>query len=209
MDRQLGLTTNLLFPYAPESLILSLVEWFMRRLSLLIFCSSCCVFLCQAENRTLLIPQSSLIDVSLPLAEDDEIKVIDQLIAATTSQLETQKHLRVLMIQFKKQREEFVQGNQTKAHAGKMVRTARQIYEIITANHLEHLFAKDYLDELTFFSFDRRKNCRDKAMTDILYFDRKTQRQEKEKVYGRFFLELLYGDGVFARMVSFFLLPLF
>ncbi len=107
---------------------------------------------CNGENRTLLIPQSSLMDVSLPLAEDDEMKVIDQLIVATTTQLETQKQLRVTMLQFKKQREEFVQGNQTKAHAGRMVRTARQIYEMVTANHLEHLFAKDYLDELTFFS---------------------------------------------------------
>ena len=33
-----------------------------------------------------------------------------------------------------------------------MVRTARQIYELITANRIEYLFAKDYIDELTFFS---------------------------------------------------------
>ena len=56
------------------------------------------------------------------------------------------------MLQLKKQREEFVQGNQSKGHAAKLVRTARQVYEMITANHLEHLFAKDYLDELTFFA---------------------------------------------------------
>jgi hypothetical protein len=105
-----------------------------------------------ADNPTLLIPQSSLIETALPLAENDEIKVIDQLITATSRQLETQKQMRELMIQFKKQREEFIQGNQTKSHASRMVRTARQIYEIISSNHLEHLFAKDYLDELTFFS---------------------------------------------------------
>lgn len=46
-------------------------------------------------------------------------------------------------------------------------------------------------------------------MTDIIYFDRKTKKQEKEKVYGRFFLELLYGDGILYRFFSFFLLPLF
>jgi hypothetical protein len=105
-----------------------------------------------ADNQTLLIPQSSLIETTLPLAENDEIKVTDQLITATSRQLETQKQMRELMIQFKKQREEFIQGNQTKSHASRMVRTARQIYEIISSNHLEHLFAKDYLDELTFFS---------------------------------------------------------
>jgi phosphatidylserine decarboxylase len=46
-------------------------------------------------------------------------------------------------------------------------------------------------------------------MTEIIYWDRKTKREEKEKVYGQFFLELLYGDGLLARCFSFFLLPLF
>jgi hypothetical protein len=107
---------------------------------------------CGADNPTLQIPQSPLIETSLPLGEEDEVKVIEQLISASSRQLETQKQMRELMLQFKKQREEFIQGNQTKSHAGRMVRTARQIYELITSNHLEHLFAKDYLDELTFFS---------------------------------------------------------
>jgi len=105
-----------------------------------------------SDNPTLLIPQSSLIETTLPLSENDEMKIIDQMSSATSRQLEMQKQMKELMMQFKKQREEFIQGNQTKSHAGKMVRTARQIYEMITSNHLEHLFAKDYLDELTFFS---------------------------------------------------------
>jgi phosphatidylserine decarboxylase len=46
-------------------------------------------------------------------------------------------------------------------------------------------------------------------MTDIIYCDRKTKKEEKEKVYGRFFLELLYGDGILYRSLSFLLLPLF
>ncbi len=110
------------------------------------------VFCLYAENPTLLIPQSSLIETSLPLGENDEIKTIDQMIVATTKQLEAQKQMRELMLQYKKQREEFVQGNQSKSHASKLVRTARQISEMIASNHIEHLFAKDYLDELTFFS---------------------------------------------------------
>jgi hypothetical protein len=110
------------------------------------------VVVCNADNPTLLVPQSPLIETSLPLGEEDEVKVIDQLISATAHQLEKQKQMKELMLQFKRQREEFIQGNQTKSHAGKMVRTARQIYEMISSNHLEHLFAKDYLDELTFFS---------------------------------------------------------
>lgn len=108
--------------------------------------------MCLAASPTLQIPQSTLMEVALPVSEEDEIKRIDQLIQNTELQLERQRQMRELMIQFKKQRDEFVQGNQTKQHAGKMVRTARQIYEMINANHLEHLFAKDYMDELQFFS---------------------------------------------------------
>lgn len=114
-----------------------------------------CVFsftICLAENPTLLMPQSPLIETSLSMREDDEVKVTDQLITATSQELEAQKQMKELMLQFKKQREEFVQGNQTKPHAARMLRTARQIYELITSHHLEHLFAKEYLDELTFFS---------------------------------------------------------
>lgn len=105
-----------------------------------------------SENPTLRVPQSSLAETPFSVHEQDEVKIIEQLITVTAAQLETEKQLKELMLQFQKEREEFVQGNQTKAHTSRMVRTARQIYEIITAQHLEHLFAKDYVDELTFFS---------------------------------------------------------
>jgi phosphatidylserine decarboxylase len=45
-------------------------------------------------------------------------------------------------------------------------------------------------------------------MTEIIYVDRKTKKEEREKVYGRFFLELLYAGGPLSRLLSFFLLPL-
>lgn len=45
-------------------------------------------------------------------------------------------------------------------------------------------------------------------MTEIRYCDRKTGKEETEKVYGQFFLELLYGRCLFFRFLSFFLLPL-
>ena len=104
-----------------------------------------------AENPTLLVPQSPLIDASAFL-EEDEVKIIDQLIVSTESQLRMEKRLKESMVNYKKYRDEFELGNQTKSHAALLVRTARQISEMITDNHLEHLFAKDYLDELTFFS---------------------------------------------------------
>ena len=137
------LTTNGFFPY---------VLGYMNRILVFTPLFLSVALLSWAGNPTLLIPQSPLLEASLPLSEKDEVRIVDQLIVATAAQLETQKQIRELMLQFKKQRETFIQGDQSKAHAGRMVRTARQIYEMIAANHLEHLFAKDYLDELTFFA---------------------------------------------------------
>ncbi len=45
-------------------------------------------------------------------------------------------------------------------------------------------------------------------MTDIYYIDRRTKKREKEKVYGHFFLKLLYGEGFLPRFFSAFLLPI-
>ena len=46
-------------------------------------------------------------------------------------------------------------------------------------------------------------------MNEITFLDRKTRREEKEKVYGQFFIEMLYGDGFLPRFFSFLFLPLF
>jgi len=45
-------------------------------------------------------------------------------------------------------------------------------------------------------------------MFEIRYIDRVTKKEEKEKVYGRVFIEILYGKNVICRFLSFFLLPL-
>lgn len=42
----------------------------------------------------------------------------------------------------------------------------------------------------------------------IYYIDRATKKVEEEKIYGRWALHLLYGEGIFSRFFSFFLLPL-
>lgn len=43
---------------------------------------------------------------------------------------------------------------------------------------------------------------------EIHYIDRLTKKEEKEKVYGQIFIQMLYGKNLFARILSFFLLPL-
>ncbi|MBF5060179.1 phosphatidylserine decarboxylase [Candidatus Neptunochlamydia vexilliferae] len=46
----------------------------------------------------------------------------------------------------------------------------------------------------------------DILMNDITYRDRATGKLKKEKIYGKFFLETLYGNNIFSRLL---LLPLF
>jgi len=104
------------------------------------------------------VPQSSLEEPKSFFHGTDEITAMNHLMENTTYQLEIQKQMRQLMVDFQQQKEEFVQGNQTKAHAAQMVRTARQIYEMIAAHHLQYLFSKEYLDELLFFSSIAGKN---------------------------------------------------
>ncbi len=124
-------------------------------------CAFCALFLtlsCVAVEGALQVPQSSLLEVKNQTTSADEIIAMDSLIESTARQLESQKHLREMMIEFIKQKEEFMQGNQTKSHASFMVRTARQIYEQISSNHIQNLFPQDYLDELVFFSSIAGKN---------------------------------------------------
>src|ERR1700722_5394677 len=45
-------------------------------------------------------------------------------------------------------------------------------------------------------------------MEEIIFLDRMTGKEEKEKVYGQFFLEMMYGDGWVSRFFSLFLLPI-
>ncbi len=121
----------------------------MRQYIFVFFSFLTCSSAFAAEPR---VPESSLAEQQVYFHAENELVAVNQLIETTAKQLEAQKQLRDWMIQFEKEKEDFIQGNQTKPHAAKMVRTARQIFEVITEQHLDHLFAKEYLDELHFFS---------------------------------------------------------
>lgn len=105
-----------------------------------------------------IVPQSSLMKTALPLSDEDEVAAVERIIHTTEDQLKVQQRLKDLMITFKKQKEAFIQGDQSKKTASAMVRTAREILQIITNQHLQFHFSKDYLDELTVFSSIAGKN---------------------------------------------------
>jgi hypothetical protein len=83
---------------------------------------------------------------------DSEIAKMDHLVASTEKHLEQEKRLNTLMRQFDAQKTLFIEGEQTKGHTALMVHTATRILEAIAAEHLQHLFSQEYLEELAFFS---------------------------------------------------------
>jgi hypothetical protein len=104
------------------------------------------------QIHSVVVPQSSLTQAVLPLLAEDEVIIAERLTEATRAQLDLQLHLKQLMIEFKEQKQVFIQGEQTKRHASRMVRTAREILDIISNQHLQYLFSPDYIEELTLFS---------------------------------------------------------
>ncbi len=90
--------------------------------------------------------------------EGDELAAIDQLITLSQRQLETEQHLKTLMLSFKEQQEAFFQGDQTLKSAGDMVATASAILNIIDTHHYRELLPPIYLEELEMFSSIARKN---------------------------------------------------
>jgi hypothetical protein len=93
---------------------------------------------------------------------EDEVETLQHLIALTEHQLTVQKQLRNLMTDFKKQKDRFFKGDQSRKHSLKMVKTARNILQIVTESHLQHLYSSEYMEELTLFSSIAGKNtpCR-------------------------------------------------
>ena len=96
---------------------------------------------------------------SIPLfIVEDEVVIIDRLIEATENQLESHKKLKKMMEEFKKQKEMFAIGQQSKERAWRMVRMASGILSAIESENLQRLFDASYLEELAFFSSIADKN---------------------------------------------------
>jgi hypothetical protein len=89
----------------------------------------------------------------------NEIEAMERLITLTESKLESHKKLKDLIVQFKGQQEKFLKNDQDKKSAFKMCQTASVILQTIKDNHIEHLYAPKYLDELKLFSSIASRNA--------------------------------------------------
>lgn len=128
----------------------------MRKFIFTILSFSICGF-CFADVQK---AGTELLNDEIPsFPSQDEEEAIEILISLAEKRLELQKELKELCKQFKEQKELFIQGEQGKAHASRMVGTARRILGLIADQKISYLFSSDYLDELAFFSSIAGKNA--------------------------------------------------
>ena len=85
-------------------------------------------------------------------AERDEVTAVISLIDEQQKHLLRIQGLKELMQEFKEQKKEFADGNQTQRLAFAMVSNAREILSGINEERIAHLFSPEYLEELIFFS---------------------------------------------------------
>lgn len=79
---------------------------------------------------------------------EDELIAVERVIKMTEKQLEAQCKLKILIAEYRKNRDLFVKEEHSKLHARYMIRAAKEIQQIIRTYHLEHLFSSDFIEEL-------------------------------------------------------------
>ncbi|MCH9626827.1 MAG: hypothetical protein S4CHLAM2_04580 [Chlamydiales bacterium] len=89
---------------------------------------------------------------ALPLLADEEIEVVQELIAVTQKNLQAQKELLTALVQFKQARHAFVEEPTSRKLATKLVKASMCVQKQIETEHLAHLFESDFLTELHFFN---------------------------------------------------------
>ncbi len=105
------------------------------------------------KNKILSLLFILIPSLAFPFAkEGEDLQTIDLLIASTERQLSTHKQLHALMLEFQKQQDQFMESEQTKELASRMVQTATKILNIAEEHQLIYLFTPFYVEELKFFA---------------------------------------------------------
>lgn len=104
------------------------------------------------SEESIQTPPIIALEETRPLLVEDEVKVLEKLIEVNEGRLRAQKDLKEKMSTFQKQKNRFIEGDQSKKHAFAMVTNAREILGIVKKENLNYLFPSEYLEELVFFS---------------------------------------------------------
>jgi hypothetical protein len=110
------------------------------------------VFAEMSHAKEVKIPQMDVDEHYDNPLKEDELDVLAKLIHVNQGRLIKQKEMMELMALFQKQKQEFIEGNQSQKHSFAMVTNARHILTEIKEESLAYLFSTEYLEELVFFS---------------------------------------------------------
>ncbi len=97
-------------------------------------------------------PTPSLKETEPALVAAKELQRLNNLIAVTEQNLENQKTLRQLFLDYQQQQINYLQNSQNKEITLQMVKSAHRLLEGIKANYLIQTFDTEFISQLTFFS---------------------------------------------------------
>lgn len=81
-----------------------------------------------------------------------ELQRLNNLMTITQQNLENQKKLQQLFMDYQQQQITYLQNSQDKELTLQMVRSAHRLLESIKANHLVQIFDTEFISQLTFFA---------------------------------------------------------
>lgn len=97
---------------------------------------------------TAILGLSSLLAVS----QSKEIEVVEGLIKLSECNVETQKNLRALILDYQTANANYIQNPDDRDSLLKTAKLALRTSQIIQDNHLEHLFTQEFMSELNLFA---------------------------------------------------------
>ena len=98
----------------------------------------------------------SMAMAALPL-ELDGVEALELSIERTQKNLDTQQKLKEMLVNLKELKKLFVKAETSKEEAWKMVKISSQALRLIESEHLEHLFAVEFIEELKVLSSYAKK----------------------------------------------------
>lgn len=123
---------------------------FTKTLSIALLLTALCTKPVAASHEIKPAGKDLLPKAKIEVNIQDERDVINQLIAVTAKNLDTQKELRDLIEEYREEQELFLKKDKgQKRHLGRMLRLSRKILFLIRQNKMEQLFSENFIQELT------------------------------------------------------------
>lgn len=81
-----------------------------------------------------------------------DLLMLESLIEITKKNLDNQKNLRGLILEYLDIYDKYVENMDNKQLSFRMIKKAKEVLDLIKETHLIHSFDQDFLSELTYFS---------------------------------------------------------